>query len=142
MSMPETKYGKYIITEVIPKEEAPWAPKFKPDELIPMLFLDSRVIEGAFFVDSDWTLPAFANESHGEEHSHDYDEVLAFFGSDPENPHDLYAEAEVRLGGEVHTVTKSCLIFVPKGTKHGPIDFKRIDRPIFHFACSNAKVYF
>jgi hypothetical protein len=140
--MPETKYGKYIITDVIPKAEAPWAPKFKPDELIPLLFIDSRVIEGAFYVDSDWTLPAFAKESHGEAHSHDFDEVLAFFGSDPENPHDLYAEAEVPLGDEVHIVTKSCLIFVPKGLMHGPIDFKRIDRPIFHFACGTGKEYF
>ena len=140
--MPEVKYGKYIITDVIPKEEAPWSPKFKPDELIPMLFLDSRVIEGAFYVDSNWTLPAFAKESHGQAHSHDYDEVLGFFGSDPENPHDLYAEAEVHLGDEVHTVTKSCLIYIPKGTEHGPIDFKRIDRPMFHFSCGTGKQYF
>jgi hypothetical protein len=140
--MPETKYGKYIITEVKKKLEAPWIPKFKPDELIDMLFLDSSVIEGAFFVGSGWTLPPFAKESHGEAHSHDYDEVIAFFGSDPENPHDLYAEAEVHIGGEVHTITKSCLIFVPKGTSHGPIDFKRIDRPIFHFSCGTGKEYF
>ena len=140
--MSETKYGKYIITETIAKEEAPWSPKFKPDELIPMLFLDSRVIDGAFYVESNWTLPAFANESHGQEHSHDYDEVLGFFGSDPENPHDLCAEAEVHLGGEVHTVTKSCLVYIPKGTKHGPIDFKRIDRPMFHFSCGTSKKYF
>jgi hypothetical protein len=140
--MSETKYGKYIITEVIPKEEAPWSPKFKPDELTPMLFIDSRVIEGAFYVDSNWTLPGFARESHGQAHSHDYDEVLGFFGSDPENPHNLYAEVEIHIGGEVHTVRKSCLIFVPKGTKHGPFDFKRIDRPIFHFACGTGKQYF
>jgi hypothetical protein len=140
--MPETKYGKYIITERKPKVEAPWAPEFKPDEIIPTLFLDSSIIEGAFYVESAWTLPAFANETHGEEHSHDYDEVLAFFGSNPENPHELYAEAEVHLGGEVHIVTKSCLIFVPKGVKHGPIDFKRIDRPIFHFSCGTGKIYF
>lgn len=140
--MPETKYGKYIITDVIPKEEAPWAPVFRPDEIIPLLFVDSRVIEGAFYVESNWTLPAFARESHGDEHEHDYDEVLGFFGSDPGHPHELYAEAEVHIGGEVHTVIKSCLIFIPKGLKHGPIDFKRIDRPIFHFGCGTGKVYF
>jgi hypothetical protein len=140
--MAETKYGNYIITERKEKAEAPWTPKFKPDELIPTLFLDSRIIEGAFYVESAWTLPAFAKESHGETHSHNYDEVIAFFGSDPENPHDLNGLAEVHLGDEIHTVTKSCLIFVPKGLKHGPIDFKRIDRPIFHFTCGTGKVYF
>jgi hypothetical protein len=140
--MSETKYGKYIITEIKPKVEAPWTPKFKPDELIPMLFLDDSVIKGAFYVESAWTLPPFAKESHGESHHHDYDEVLAFFGTDTKNPHDLCAEAEVHIGGEVHTVTKSCLIFIPKNIPHGPIVFKRIDRPIFHFSCGTSKKYF
>jgi hypothetical protein len=139
--MSKTKYGKNIIMEWKPPKTAPWEPKFTPEELIPLLRLDSGVVKGAFFVGSNWTLPAFAKESHGEPHKHNYDEVLAFFGSDPENPHDLYAEAEVHLGDEVHTVTKSCLIFVPKGILHGPIDFKRIDRPIFHFACGISKKY-
>jgi hypothetical protein len=142
MFMPETKYGKYIITEVVPKEKAPWIPDFKPDELIHMQFLDSNVIEGAFYVETGWTLPGFADESHGGEHSHDYDEVIAFFGSDPENPFDLNGEMVLHIGGEVHTITKSCLIFVPKGVKHGPIDFNRIDKPIFHFSCGTGKVYF
>jgi hypothetical protein len=140
--MSETKYGKYIITELKPKTKAPWAPVFKPEELISILFLDSSVVKGAFYVESAWMLPPFANETHGEAHKHNFDEVLAFIGSNPENPHDLYAEAEVPLGDEVHTVTKSCLIFVPKGIQHGPINFKRIDRPIFHFSCGTSKKYF
>jgi hypothetical protein len=140
--MSKTKYGKYIITEKKPKKEAPWTPKFTPEELIHMLFLDSSVVKGAFYVETAWNLPDFAKKSHGETHQHDYDEVLAFFGSNPDNPDDLYAEAEVHLGDEVHIVKKSCLIFVPKGVPHGPIDFKRIDRPIFHFACGTGKKYF
>ncbi len=140
--MSETKYGKYIITEPIkPKTEAPWTPVLKAEESIPMLRLDSTILKGAFYVESAWTLPPFANESHGQAHKHDYDEVLAFFGSDPQHPNDLNAVAEVHLGDEIHTVTKSCLIFVPKGLSHCPIDFKRIDRPIFHFSCSNAHEY-
>ena len=140
--MSETKYGKYIITELKPKIEAPWAPVFTPEELIPVLFMDNSVVEGAFYVESAWTLPPFAKESHGETHAHDYDEVLGFFGTNTENPHELNAEAEVHLGDEVHTVTKSCLIFVPKGLQHGPFDFKRIGRPIFHFSCGMSKKYF
>jgi hypothetical protein len=140
--MPETKYGKCIITKREIKEDAPWSPKFGPDELIPLLYLDSSVVKGAFYIDSGWTLPGFAKETRGESHQHDYDEVLAFFGNDPENPQDLHAVAEVHIGGEVHTITKSCLIFVPKGVPHGPIDFKSIDRSIFHFSCGTSKKYF
>ena len=66
-------------------------------------------------------------------HTHDYNEILASFGSNTENPQDLYNEAEVHLGAEVHKVTKSCLVFVPKGVQHGPLIFNRIDRPISLF---------
>ena len=140
--MSETKYGKYIITEYKPKELAPWDPKFTVEELIPILYLDNSVAKGAFYVESAWHLPAFAKETHGEAHQHDYDEVLAFFGSNPKDPHNLNAEADVYIGGEIHTVTRSCLIFVPKGVKHGPIIFKRLDKPIFHFSCGTTKKYF
>jgi hypothetical protein len=139
--MLETKYGKYIITELKPKKRAPWEPVPNPEETIPMLFLDSGVVKGAFYVESNWKLPSFANKTRGEPHKHDYNEVLAFFGSDTNNPHDLGGEVEVHLGDEVHIVTKSCLIFVPKGTWHSPFIFKRIDRPIFHFSCGTNKKY-
>ncbi len=32
--MAETKYDKYFITELTPKVEAPWAPEFKPEEIL------------------------------------------------------------------------------------------------------------
>lgn len=142
--MPETKYGKYIVTELKEKKNtnAPWVPVFTPEELTPLLFLDSSVIKNSFYVQCNWTLPPFAKKVHGEAHKHDYDEVIAFFGSDPKDPTNLNAEAEVPLGDEVHIVTKSCLIFVPKGLMHGPINFKRIDKPIFHFACGTGSIYF
>jgi hypothetical protein len=139
--MAESKYGKCIITDLKPKVEAPWTPKFTSEELTPLLFLDGTIIKEAFYVECNWTLPAFAKKVHGEAHQHDYDEVLAFFGSDLSDPHNLNAEAEVPLGDEVHIVTKSCLIFIPKGVKHGPINFKRIDKPIFHFACGTGNNY-
>ena len=79
--MSETKYGKYILTELIepePEEKHPWAPKFTPEELVHIVCLDSNIIEGAFYVATDWTYPPFAKESHGKPHKHDFDEVLAF----------------------------------------------------------------
>ena len=140
--MAETKYGKYIITELKPKESAPWDPVITEEEAKPLLFLDDTVIKGAFYVESNWTFPAFAQNTHGASHHHDFNEVLAFFGSDPKNPHDLGAVAEVHLGDEVHTVTKSCLIFIPKNVPHGPIVFKKIDRPMIHFSCGPSTQYF
>lgn len=141
--MSVTKYGKYVITELKPKNEAPWTPVFKPEELTPVLFLDSSVLEGAFYVETAWLWPPFAeNQAHGDAHKHDYDEVLAFFGTDPRNSQELHAEIEVPLEDEIHYVTRSVILFIPKGLTHGPIKFKRMDKPLFHFACGTGKLYY
>jgi hypothetical protein len=137
-----SKYGKYIVTELHqPQENAPWTPKFKPEELVHVRYLDSNVLKGAFYVVTAWTFPPFVKETRGKAHKHNWDEVLAFFGGNPDNPNELYAELEVNLGDEVHTVTKSCLIFIPKGVMHS-LRFIRIEKPIFHFACGKTKKYY
>ena len=74
-------------------------------------------------------------------HTHESDEIIGFFGSDPENPHDLGGEVEIWLEDEKHIITKSCLIFVPRGMKHCPLEIKRVDRPIFHFSTLNEGQY-
>ena len=140
--MTETKCRKYIITELKPKTEAPWTPVFKPEELTSIVFIDNQVIKGAFYVGTCWLWPPLAeNDTHGDAHKHYYDEVLAFLGSDAQNPHELYAEMEISLNGEKHIINKSCLIFIPKGMQHGPIRFLKMDRAIFHFTCAPSKQY-
>jgi hypothetical protein len=52
-----------------------------------------------------------------------------------------WAEIEFLMGGERHTITKTCLIFVPKGVEHCPITLKRIDTPIFMFEAANDPNY-
>ena len=74
--------AKYIITELKPKEEAPWTPIFKPEEVTALLYMDNRVIEGAFYVETAWFWPPLVkNATRGQSHQHRYDEVSAFFGS-------------------------------------------------------------
>jgi len=68
-----------------------------------------------------------------EAHTHPFDEVIAFFGTNREDPQDLCGEVEVWLEDEKHILTKSFLVFVPKGMKHCPLIVRRVDRPIFHF---------
>ena len=143
--MTGTKYGKYIITEKKGKiYDAPWIAEYKPEELTGMLGLDSEVIEGAFFVGSAWFWPPVANRTgrNVRPHKHDYDEVLAQFGTNFEDPNDLCGEMEIWLDDEKHIITKSSLIFIPKGLKHGPIKWNRVDRPIFQFGVHTGKKYF
>ncbi len=134
--MADDKYAKYILTDQkLPKQ-------LQAKELGPrILHLDGNVIEGAFYLSAAWWLKASDPEGGPEPHSHDFDEVIAFFGSNPENPLDLGGEVEFWLGDEQYLITKSCLVFIPKGLKHCPLRRRRVDRPILHFSTAPAKTY-
>ena len=72
--------------------------------------------------------------SEFECHVHDTDEILVYYGSDPENPGELYGEVEFIIGGESHVINKSTLVRVPAGVPHSKPLVNRIERPIFHLA--------
>lgn len=131
------KYEKYIITEFKPGLELP---EFRGKPGVPsersnfMMWLGDQIIEGSPYVEAVWLWKGAADPSGGfPQHVHNYDEILGFFGTDTEDVYDLGGEIEFWLDDEKYLLTRSCLIFVPKGMKHCPIVFKRIDRPIFHF---------
>jgi hypothetical protein len=110
-----------------------------------VLNLDDSIIKGAFMVQCSWCLPGKVptkeKGDHTGSHKHDFDEVLAYISNDPKSPHDLGAELEVWIGGKKHTVTKSCLIFIPRGVEHCPIFFEKMTRPILHFMCGMSSKY-
>ena len=77
-----------------------------------------------------------------ESHVHDFDEIIAFFGTDLKDPYDLGAEVELWLDDEKHVITKTSLVFIPAGLKHGPLTFLRVDKPVFHYTTGPGKMYF
>ena len=145
-----SKYGKYIVTELKSNvDEASWtnagavpAAGKRPGGRV--LYLDNEVIPGAFYVETAWSPPrGIIKEprSIAEPHKHDYDEVLAMFGTDLDNPYELNGEIEFWLGGEKHMLTKTCIIFIPKGLVHCPLIYRRVDKPIFNFTTHSGKMY-
>jgi hypothetical protein len=74
-------------------------------------------------------------------HTHDFDEVLGFIGSNRETPRKLNSKIEFWLEDEQYIIDYSCLIFVPRGMKHLPLIFHRIDSPIFFFTAGNGTSY-
>lgn len=138
--MAELKYKKYILTELkIPEELQKTAAEYAK-RATRILWLDNEVIEGAFHVNCSWYWKS-TDEDTAPAHTHDFDEVIAFFGSDPQNPHDLGGEIEFWLEDEKYILKNSCLIFAPKGLKHCPLRVLRVDRPIFHFAIGTGGKY-
>ena len=99
-----------------------------------ILWIDSKVVPGAFQMNTAWYYAVPEKNPVFEEHVHDYDEMIGFFGSNPDEPYNLNAEIVAGIDGEMHTITRSSLIFIPAGMPHMPLSLNRVDRPIFHFS--------
>ena len=100
--MVETKYGKYIITEAKAGLELP-SYRRDPAEVATgdhtrLIYLDEEVIKGAFYVECVWYWEGSDKAIVGA-HTHPFDEVITFFGTNPEDPQDLCGE--VRRGSGV-----------------------------------------
>ncbi len=146
--MTATKYGKYIITE--PKE---WPPELlarmaegraarqSTTKSTRLMSVDSEILPGFFYVDCAWLWSGGEEEVGGEAHTHDFDEVIGFVGSNRDDPHDLGGEVVIYLDGKREVLTKTSLIFVPAGVPHCPYYFKRVDRPIFFVTISPSGKY-
>ncbi len=138
---------KYIVTELkADVGDAPWTPAFKETESNRVLSLDSKVLQGAFYVESAWFWPGNWPENKGDEgtikeHAHDYPEVVAFIGSDPKDVTNLCGEVEFWIDGKQNIIDKSFLAFLPAGTRHGPLRIRRADKAIFHFTAGMGTSY-
>ncbi len=132
--MSEKKYEKLIMNDF----------NTERDEIGTLLYrLDEEKVSGIpFFTDCAWVWPK-PNDivMEAKAHSHDFDELITVFGTDPEDPQDLGGEIEFWLDDEKYAITKSCIIYVPKGLKHCPMIFRNVKRPIFHFIVGDAGKY-
>jgi hypothetical protein len=149
--MSELKYAKNIITEDLmpprpPEDIQLMASQENAGRTLDrtlLLGMQDSILKGAFFSGCEWLWELTGNGPVNIErpHSHDFDEVIGFIGSNRNHPRDLGGEIEFWMGEEKHILTKSCLIFIPRGVKHCPVILKRIDTPIFMFEAGNNSIY-
>ena len=131
--MSPSKTAKYIVTELkMPESKKRIDPEYSKFAKR-ILWLDDQVVEGAFHMNTAWYLRPAAKTIEDRPHVHDSDEIIGFFGNNPDDPYDLGGEVEIWLEDEKHVIDRSAMIFVPAGMTHCPLVIKRVDRPIFHF---------
>lgn len=99
-----------------------------------ILWIDGDTVPGAFQMNTAWYFDIPARDPYLEAHVHDYDELIGFFGSDPDDPYNLQGEVEFAINGESRLLTRSTLIFCPKDIPHSPLRVLKVDKPIFHFS--------
>ena len=148
----EGEYGKYIMSRLdLPARLSdPKAQENYERYAKRILWMDNDNVPGSFQVNASWYLKPNlfiideaikTGVAFFDPHTHDVDEVAAFFGTDPEHPEELNGEIVFYMGGEKHVVTRSSLIFIPAGVPHGPMYIQKADKPIFHFSCVMKKTY-
>ncbi len=115
------------------------APSEASARMTRLLWLDSEVIRGAFYMDFVWYHQA--SDSGPGPHTHDFDEVLGFLGSDPQNPTKLGGEIELWLEDEKYLLDKTCLVFAPRGLRHCPMIARKVEKPFIHFTAGNGTTY-
>jgi hypothetical protein len=146
------KYAKNIVTdtrEYTPEEIAKMKEMMQSHpiestvELLRLLWMDDTKVAGAsFYMECIWLWGGVTTSGTTEEsHSHDFDEVIGFISSNPDNPRELDARMEIILGDETHFLTKSCLVHVPAGMKHCPLTFREVNRPVFFFTLAPISRY-
>ena len=131
------EYNQYIVQELTydPLKNSP--PEFK--EMYQkfsrrILWIDGQQVPGAFQMNTAWYHSVPERDPVFEEHVHNSDEIIGFFGSNPADPYDLGAVIEVTINGENHRLTKSSMIFAPAGMPHMRIRILEVTRPMFHFS--------
>jgi hypothetical protein len=149
--MSKSKYGEYVISELklasklSPPRQGPnphYIPKIGEGGRIQLLYLDNSIVKNALYSECVWIMPGGElPKNTGDAHTHDFDEVITFIGNNVEDPYDLGGEIEFWLEDEPQIITKSSIIFVPKGMKHAPLIIKRVDRPIFHSSMGTGGIY-
>ena len=150
--MTDSTHAKYVVTELKrDSRDALLPPGIDPLAVSDtkshkkLLSLDNSVLPGSFYTEAVWVWPGgvgvYPETAEPNSHAHDYDETVAFFGTDFKNPHDLCGEIEFWMEDEKLVLTRSCLIFVPKGMYHCPLVIHQVEKPIFHFATGAGSAY-
>jgi hypothetical protein len=145
----ERKYEKYIIKEDLTPPPPAEALKMLEEqrkkgnytESTHMFHLVDSIAKGAFYVDAVWMWSQKGEVYTEISHAHDWDEVWVFAGTDREHPKDLGAVLDFYLGDEQYVIDQSCIVFIPRGLKHGPCGMKKIDRPWLCITMGNGSSY-
>ena len=70
--------------------------------------------------------------SNNPPHTHNFHEILAWYGGNPDDPEDFGAEVILYIGEELekHVFTKPTIVSLPEGLVHCPLEITRVDSPI------------
>ena len=126
--MTDTDYGKNLVQE--PHYEVGGNQDIRGRQNPTMTVMSNDLVPGSdTYIELEWVYEMPEPNPHIHDHAHDYNEIVLHVGTDPDNPEELGAEIEFVVGGQKLTINKTSALFIPKGVEHGPLTWKKVDRP-------------
>ena len=94
------------------------------------LFVGKQLLNYDFTIGHQFVTKPFKGDNPA--HTHNFQEFLAWYGGNPDDPMDFGGEVVIYLGKELekHVFTKPTIISLPPGLVHCPLEVTRVDRPI------------
>ena len=144
--MNETKYGKYFVRNPtfdpnLANIVEPQTGKVMTGRTRNNIFMANNLVPGSnIHLNLMWIYKVPSPNPFVLTHSHQYDEILFFLGTNPNNLEGLGGELTLEMGDEKHVVKTTTAVFIPKGLPHLLV-YNRVDRPQMLVALSLSGEY-
>jgi hypothetical protein len=117
------------------------APPLNPDlKSTRILHIEDDIAKGSFYVDFVWIWEG-TGAAPAPVHNHEWPELIAMVGADPEHPRKMGGPMSIVLGDETHVLEKSCFVCIPKELDHCPWKFLNIKKPTLVFSAGPSAMY-
>jgi hypothetical protein len=121
-----SQYERYVVRKPLYEE----FPDVRNRQSPPMTFMSSRQVPGSrHHIRLGWVNGIPDPNPHVYEHAHDYDQLVHYWGGHPATPQVLGGEIEYYIGGQPVTFNTTTCLFIPRGTPHGPVTWKKFEFP-------------
>ena len=128
--MPTVDYEKNLVRKPVYEVGVQAVGKHKGHQVPSMTYMSNALVPGSnTYVEVSWIYDVPTPNPYVFEHAHNYNEIVMHIGSDPENPEALGGEMTIEVEGQPLTFDSTTALFLPKGTKHGPLTWKKVEKP-------------
>jgi quercetin dioxygenase-like cupin family protein len=129
--MPKTNYEKYLVRK--PLYEAFGGVKNRQSPTMTIMS-SKQVPEANYYMEPGWIYGIPNPNPSLHEHFHDFDEVVLHWGGNYQTPQVLGGEVEFYVGGQPITFNTTTALYIPRGTPHGPVTWKKFFYPHMQMA--------
>ena len=129
--MPKIDYEKYVVRK--PNYEAFGGTKNRQSPTMTMM--SNKQVPGCnYYMEPGWIYGIPEPNPSLHEHVHEFDEIVMHWGGDYKRPQVLGGEVEFYVGGQPIVFNTATAFYLPKGTPHGPVIWKKFDFPHMQMA--------